>query len=127
MQIGLGIAKAGALSVFFPSSVIKGLLAAIGVILIMKQIPHVLGHDTDPEGEMSFSQPDNENTLSELLTVVLGDIHLSAALIGVASVVLLMFWDRVRLLKQSGIQDRLLLYCWVYCCSSNSGNSDRTG
>ncbi len=59
LQIGLGIARAGALSAFFPSSVIKGLLAAIGVILILKQIPHLLGHDTDPEGEMSFSQPDN--------------------------------------------------------------------
>ena len=67
LQIGLGIARAGALSAFFPSSVIKGLLAAIGVILILKQIPHVLGHDTDPEGEMSFSQPDHENTLSELV------------------------------------------------------------
>ncbi|MBC7822008.1 MAG: SulP family inorganic anion transporter, partial [Planctomycetaceae bacterium] len=65
IQIGLGLARAGYLSAFFPSSVIKGLLAAIGVILILKQIPHVLGHDTDPEGEMSFSQPDHENTLTE--------------------------------------------------------------
>ncbi len=50
VQILLGILKAGALSAFFPSSVIKGLLAAIGVILILKQIPHLLGHDNDPEG-----------------------------------------------------------------------------
>jgi carbonic anhydrase len=62
LQIGLGLMKAGALSAFFPSSVIKGLLAAIGVILILKQIPHVFGHDADPEGDMSFVQPDHENT-----------------------------------------------------------------
>ena len=109
IQIGLGIARAGALSAFFPSSVIKGLLAAIGVILIMKQIPHLFGHDSDPEGEMSFSQPDGENTLSELLTVVLGDIHLSATIIGVASVVLLVLWERIRLLKQSGIPGPLIV------------------
>ncbi len=53
IQVVLGAMKAGALSAFFPSSVIKGLLAAIGVILILKQIPHLLGHDSDPEGECS--------------------------------------------------------------------------
>ncbi len=99
MQIGLGVARAGTLSAFFPTSVIKGLLAAIGVILILKQIPHVLGHDTDPEGEMSFSQPDQENTFSEILTVVAGDIHMGAAIIGIASIALLFFWDRVKVLK----------------------------
>ena len=66
IQIGLGVARAGFIAAFFPSSVIKGLLAAIGVILILKQIPHVLGHDPDPEGEMAFHQPDHENTFSEL-------------------------------------------------------------
>ena len=66
LQIGLGLMKAGALSAFFPSSVIKGLLAAIGIILILKQIPHVFGHDADPEGDMSFVQPDHENTFTEL-------------------------------------------------------------
>src|SRR5579864_746542 len=49
---------------FIPSGVIKGLLAAIGVILIMKQIPHVVGHDPDPVGDLAFLQPDHENTFS---------------------------------------------------------------
>lgn len=57
LQIILGIIKAGALSAFFPSSVIKGLLAAIGIILILKQVPHLLGHDKVPEGDLSFMQP----------------------------------------------------------------------
>jgi carbonic anhydrase/SulP family sulfate permease len=109
MQIGLGIARAGALSAFFPSSVIKGLLAAIGVILILKQIPHLLGHDTDPEGEMSFSQPDNENTFSEILTVVFGDFHVGAAVIGIASIILLVLWDRTKPLKNSIIPGPLIV------------------
>ncbi|MDG2222262.1 MAG: SulP family inorganic anion transporter [Rubripirellula sp.] len=100
IQIGLGIARAGALSAFFPSSVIKGLLAAIGVILILKQIPHLVGHDTDPEGDMSLSQPDNENTFSELLTVLLGDVHIGAAVIGIVSLAILLLWDRIPALKR---------------------------
>ena len=54
IQIGLGLARAGFIAAFFPSSVIKGLLAAIGVILILKQIPHLFGHDADPEGDLAF-------------------------------------------------------------------------
>ena len=54
IQIGMGVARAGFLAAFFPSSVIKGLLAAIGVILILKQLPHVFGHDPDPEGGYGF-------------------------------------------------------------------------
>ncbi|MCA9017694.1 MAG: bifunctional SulP family inorganic anion transporter/carbonic anhydrase, partial [Planctomycetaceae bacterium] len=108
-QIGLGIVRAGSLSAFFPSSVIKGLLAAIGVILILKQIPHVLGHDTDPEGEMSFTQPDKQNTFSEILTLFEGDIHFGAAVVGLASIVLLVLWSRVKLLKNSMIPGPLMV------------------
>jgi carbonic anhydrase/SulP family sulfate permease len=108
IQIGMGLARAGALSAFFPSSVIKGLLAAIGVILIMKQIPHVFGHDKDPEGEMSFSQPDNENTFSELL-LVFEDIHWGATLIGIVSIVLLVLWQRIKILKTSIVPGPLVV------------------
>lgn len=109
LQIGLGLAKAGALSAFFPSSVIKGLLAAIGVILILKQIPHVFGHDSDPEGDMAFQQPDQHNTLSELFTLVAGEIHIGAAIIGLSSVALLLLWDKWKPLKQSGIPGPLVV------------------
>ncbi|MGE0375101.1 MAG: SulP family inorganic anion transporter, partial [Planctomycetaceae bacterium] len=100
LQIALGIAKAGALSAFFPSSVIKGLLAAIGVILILKQIPHLLGHDADPEGDMAFQQPDHETTFSEF-GELLGDVHLGATIIGLAALVVLILWDRFKPLKNS--------------------------
>ncbi len=109
LQIGMGMAGAGSLSAFFPSSVIKGLLAAIGVILILKQFPHVLGHDTDPEGEMSFVQPDEHTTFTELGTVFGGDIHLGAAVVGLASIALLVLWDRTRFLKRSNVPGPLVV------------------
>ncbi len=81
-MLGIG-RRAGSLAAFFPSSVIKGLLAAIGVILILKQIPHVLGHDTDAEGEMAFQQPRSREHFSELFTLFgEGQIHPGAMVIG---------------------------------------------
>lgn len=108
IQIGLGLMKAGALSAFFPSSVIKGLLAAIGVILILKQIPHLFGHDTDPVGESSFSQPDQENTFSEFGAMI-NDMHMAAAVIGLISVAVLVIWDRVKFLKKSVVPAPLIV------------------
>jgi len=108
IQIALGIARAGFVAAFIPSSVIKGLLAAIGVILILKQIPHLAGHDTDPEGELAFYQPDHENTFSELLALF-SDIHVGALFIGLISIALLVLWDRVKPLKKSGIPAPLVV------------------
>jgi carbonic anhydrase/SulP family sulfate permease len=65
-QIILGLFKGGFIANYIPSNVIKGLLAAIGVILILKQIPHAMGYDKDPEYDFSFFQADGENTFSEL-------------------------------------------------------------
>lgn len=100
VQVGMGAVQAGSLARFFPSSVIKGLLAAIGIILILKQIPHVIGHDTDPEGEMSFLQPDRENTFTELFGM-LADLHPGAAVIGLLSVALLVLWATFKPLRDS--------------------------
>jgi carbonic anhydrase/SulP family sulfate permease len=100
IQIALGIARAGVIAVYFPMSVIRGLLTAIGVILILKQFPHLLGRDVDPEGNMAFLQPDGQNTLSELLATATG-IHSGAALVGLVSIAVLVLWDRVKWLKNS--------------------------
>jgi carbonic anhydrase len=96
IQLIMGLCRGGFIAAFFPSSVIKGLLAAIGLILIFKQIPHMLGHDPDVEGEMSFLQPDKQNTITELLASF-GDIQSGAALVGLLSFALLMIWDRTAL------------------------------
>jgi MFS superfamily sulfate permease-like transporter len=66
IQFVLGIAKAGVLGYYFPHSVIKGMLTAIGLILILKQIPHALGYDQDHIGDMAFQQMDNHNTFTEI-------------------------------------------------------------
>jgi carbonic anhydrase len=99
LQIIFGIAKLGWISSFFPSSVLDALLAAIGIILIFKQIPHLLGHDTDPEGDMAFLQPDRKTTFSELLSLFAGDVHLGAAVVGILTLVVivgLQYWSRAK-------------------------------
>ena len=108
LQVIMGICRAGFISAFFPLSVIKGLLAAIGVILILKQIPHLLGHDTDPMGDKSFQQQDGENTFSEL-AVAFFDVHPGAILVGLASIALIVFWDKVKVLKQSPVPAPLIV------------------
>jgi MFS superfamily sulfate permease-like transporter len=67
LQFVLGVVRAGVIGYYFPTSVIKGMLAAIGLILILKQIPHAFGYDVDPEGDMEFIQVDQENTFSEII------------------------------------------------------------
>lgn len=108
IQIVFGCARAGFLASFFPGSVIKGLLAAIGLIIVFKQIPHVLGHDADPEGEMSFSQPDQRNTFTELLDIP-GDLHLGPAVIGLASFALLLWWEKSQRLKKIPVPPPLIV------------------
>lgn len=66
IQLGLGLAKAGVIGYYFPHSVIKGMLTAIGLILILKQIPHALGYDVDLMGDEAFLQTDDHNTFSEI-------------------------------------------------------------
>jgi MFS superfamily sulfate permease-like transporter len=96
IQILLGALRAGFIAAFFPSNVIKGLLAAIGIIVILKQIPHAVGHDADPEGDLGFLQSDGRNTLSELLSSVF-HFEPGALLIGLVSLAVLLAWDRSRL------------------------------
>lgn len=108
IQILMGTLRMGFIAAFFPTSVIKGLLASIGLLLILKQIPHVLGHDADAEGEMSFVQPDHENTFSEI-TSTFSDILPGAAFIGIISILLLLLWDKVKVLKKSPVPSALVV------------------
>ncbi|MEM9364609.1 MAG: carbonic anhydrase family protein [Planctomycetota bacterium] len=96
LQIALGIVRAGVIAYYFPSSVIRGLLAAIGVILILKQIPHAVGYDVDAEGDFSFFQSDGENTFSELLQMF-NALEPLAMVISVACLLLMVFWQRTKL------------------------------
>lgn len=98
LQLVMGYLKAGIIGLYFPSSVIKGMLAAIGLILILKQIPHFLGADKDFFGEMSFLQPDGRNTFTEL-GYALSHIEVGALIIGVISLALLIIWENKALQK----------------------------
>jgi carbonic anhydrase len=89
IQVLFGIFKLGWLSSFFPASVLDALLAAIGIILIFKQIPHLFGHDSDPEGDMAFLQPDRRTTFTELISLFEGDIHIGATAVGILTLVLI--------------------------------------
>jgi MFS superfamily sulfate permease-like transporter len=100
IQIILGFVKAGAISYYFPSAVIKGMLAAIGITLILKQIPHAFGYDKSGLGEFAFLQVDHENTFSEILQA-LSHTNAGAMLITVLSLTLLLIWDHPRLKKYS--------------------------
>ena len=103
MQVALGCLSVGSVAGYFPSSVIKGFLAAIGIILILKQVPHLVGADADPEGEMSFRQPDDENTFSELAHLFDNSPVRGAALAGGLSLALLFASDRVPRLKRGPV------------------------
>ena len=92
LQIFLGIARAGVLGDFVPNSVIKGMLAAIGIILILKQFPHLVGYDHDFEGNEGFVGPDNENTFLGLFNA-LNRFTPGAIIIGGCSLLLLMLWE----------------------------------
>jgi len=92
IQIILGLVKAGKIGLYFPSNVIKGMLAAIGIILILKQIPHAFGYDADAEGDFAFAQADHSNTFSEINNL-LSRLSPGAIIIFILSMAVLMLWD----------------------------------
>ncbi|MBZ0118118.1 MAG: SulP family inorganic anion transporter [Sandaracinaceae bacterium] len=99
MQILFGLLRAGIFAYYFPTSVIKGMLAAIGVILILKQIPHAVGFDADYEGDFAFFQADGRNTLSEIPNA-LAHMHLGAMIVSLVGLALLIVLERSRLLSR---------------------------
>lgn len=103
IQLVFGFLKAGVIGYYFPSSVIKGMLAGIGIIIILKQIPHAFGYDKDYEGSLTFAQPDGHNTFSELY-YMLGAISPGALIIAVVCLAILVLWERPFMKKQRVFQ-----------------------
>ncbi|EDM35055.1 Sulfate transporter [Pedobacter sp. BAL39] len=95
IQLILGLLKGGMIGNYFPSSVIEGMLAAIGLTLILKQTPHALGVDSDFFGDESFFQKDNENTFSAIGTA-LGHLNLAAIVISLLSIGILILWPKLK-------------------------------
>jgi MFS superfamily sulfate permease-like transporter len=94
IQLILGLLKAGTIGNYFPSSVIEGMLAAIGLMLILKQLPHALGVDSDFLGDESFFQGNDENTFSAISTAM-GHFSLGAIIISLLSILVLIFLPKV--------------------------------
>lgn len=99
IQIILGLIKAGTISNYFPNNVIEGMLAGIGVIIFLKQIPHALGYDKDTEGDFAFEEKSGSNTLSSLSSA-LDNVHIGATIITLVALVILITWDKVPALKK---------------------------
>jgi MFS superfamily sulfate permease-like transporter len=98
LQIILGFLRAGIIGDYIPNSVILGMLASIGLVLILKQFPHLIGYDSDYAGDETFIQNDHNNTFSELINSV-NYISPIALIIGVLSILILLIWDRPNIKK----------------------------
>lgn len=99
IQLALGFLKAGSISNYFPTNVIEGMLAGIGIIIILKQIPHAFGYDADFEGDQAFIQNDGSNSFSFLFDAI-NHIQLGAVIISLVSLIILISWDKVSFLKR---------------------------
>jgi MFS superfamily sulfate permease-like transporter len=99
LQVILGFLRAGIIGDYIPNSVIRGMLASIGLVLVLKQFPHLIGYDKDYSGDETFFQIDSNNTFSELINSV-NNITPFALIIGVVSIIILLVWDRPALKKK---------------------------
>src|SRR5688572_6078903 len=89
IQLALGFMKAGSIANYFPGSVIKGMLTGIGIIIILKQIPHALGYRVD---SVTAAQ-DDIGAVNSIATVFSG-IHPGVTFITIASLLTLLVWDK---------------------------------
>ena len=103
IQVALGFMKAGIIGYYFPSSVIKGMLAGIGIIIILKQIPHAVGYDSDFEGDMSMVQPDGHTTFSQLY-YMFDYISVGAVIISLTAMAILLIWETSFIKRQKSLQ-----------------------
>lgn len=92
IQLALGFLKAGIIGAYFPAAVIKGMLAAIGLILIMKQIPHAVGYDADFEGDETYLQSDTHTTFSEI-AYSLQAISPGAVIVSLVAIAIMLLWE----------------------------------
>lgn len=99
LQLALGFIKAGSISNYFPTNVIEGMLAGIGVIIILKQIPHAFGYDPDFEGDESFMQIDGQNSFSEILNVF-NHIQVGSIIVTLVSLTILIVWTKFDIFKK---------------------------
>ncbi len=92
MQIAMGILRFGVLADYVPNPVIRGMLAGIGVVIVLKQLPHALGRDEDRVSDVGFLVPQGSNTFTDILSAALAP-HTGAVLISFLAIALMIAWD----------------------------------
>ena len=92
IQILFGILRLGVIGYFFPNSVILGMLSGIGIIIILKQIPHLFGYDSEPMGADEFVEATGENTFSAI-SHIFSNVSPGSVIIGFLGLALIVFWD----------------------------------
>ena len=94
IQILFGILRLGVIGYFFPNSVILGMLSGIGIIIILKQIPHLFGYDSEPMGADEFLEATGENTFSAI-SHIFSNVSPGSVIIGFLGLALIVFWDSI--------------------------------
>ncbi len=108
LQLFFGWVKAGTISNYFPNNVIEGMLAGIGVIIFLKQIPHAVGYDKDAEGDFGFIEQSGSNTISSLFSA-LENIQPGAVIITILSLAILIAWENIAIFKRLAFVPAALL------------------
>jgi MFS superfamily sulfate permease-like transporter len=93
LQMLMGLIRLGGIANYFPSSVIKGMLTSIGILIIAKQIPHAFGYDKDEKGHLTELFPFGDEDWHELLKP-LQHIDVGVLIICVVSVLIMLLWER---------------------------------
>lgn len=94
LQAIIGLLKGGIIANYFPSNVIKGMLTGIGIIIILKQIPHALGYDKDAEGDFAFFEEGGSNTFLTIWNTLTEFIHPGATVVALISVAIMLLWEK---------------------------------
>ena len=100
IQIVLGFIKAGVLSNYLPSNVIEGMLAAIGIIIILSQLPHAVGFDEMHEGDYWFINAAGDHQIFTTLANTINFIHPGAVIVVLVSLAILIAFLKVPFLKR---------------------------
>lgn len=99
LQLLLGFIRAGSISNYFPKNVIEGMMAGIGIIIVLKQIPHAVGLDNDYEGNLSFINTDGSTIFNSLFTIF-DHFHLGVIIVVVISLLILICWEKIYFFKK---------------------------
>jgi len=100
IQLTLGFAKAGSISAYFPTSVIEGMLVAIGIIIIKKELPHAIGYDKAHEGDwFAIEAGSGSGFFTELINSI-NYAHVGAILITLVSIFILIAFNKIAFLKK---------------------------